>query len=339
MLNRCTPRVAELLCALALAGTVAIPAVLASAPARAADGPDRYPNRPVRVVVTAPAGSGADVVMRPVAERLAEQLGKPVLIENRPGGNNVIGMNAVAKAPADGYMLLLATTALVITPALVPNMPFDPVKDLAPIALLGTTPLLLLANPKTGITNVRELIDRARSRPGTLDYSSSGSGGALHLGMELLNAAIGTRIRHIPYKGSPDALLALVTGDVQVALNTFEGPVLAQVTAGKVLALGMTGRSRMESQPQIPTIAESGIPGFEVVSWHGMLAPGRTPAEIVNRLETEVIRALQAPAVLASLKARSMQVEGRGAAAFATFIAKELEKWPPIVKSSGATAD
>ena len=335
MLRRCTPGVMELLYALALA----IPTVLTCAPARAAEALDRYPNRPVRVVVTFPAGSGADVVMRPVAERLAEQLGKPVLIENRPGGSTVIGMNLVAKAPADGYMLLLATTSLVITPALVPNLPFDPVKDLAPIALLGTTPLLLLANPKSGIANVRELIDKARANPGMLDYASSGNGGALHLGMELLNSTIGSRIRHIPYKGSPDALLALVAGDVQVGLNTFEGPVFSQVTAGKVLVLGMTGRSRMESQPQIPTIAESGIPGFEVVSWHGMLAPGRTPAAVVNRLETEVIRALQAPAVLTSLKARSMQVEGRGSAAFATFIAKELEKWTPIVKASGATAD
>lgn len=305
----------------------------------AAESADGYPSRPVRVVVTAPAGSGADLVMRPVAERLSEQIGKPVLIENRPGGGTVIGMNLVAKAPADGYTLLLATTSLVITPGLIPNLPFDPVKDLKPLVLFGLTPLLLLANPKTSIANVRELIAAARAKPGQLNYSSSGNGGALHLGMELLKSMTGTSITHVPYKGSPEAMQAIMSGDVQVGLNTLEPPVMAQVGSGRLRALGITGRSRMETYPQIPTIAESGLPGYEVVSWHGLLAPAHIPAAIADRLESEVSKALQAPKVRAALGARGMQIEGSGSAAFAAFIGKELEKWTPIVKASGARMD
>ena len=307
--------------------------------AAAAEPAEGYPNRPVRVVVTFPAGSGADQVMRPVAERLTELLGKPVLIDNRPGGGTVIGMNVVAKAPADGYTLLLATTSLVITPGLVPNLPFDPVKDLTPLVLFGITPVILLANPATNITNVRELVAAMRARPGQLNYSSSGNGGALHLGMELLKSMTGTTITHIPFKSSSEAMQAMITGDVQTGLNTLDPPVMAQVASGRLRALGITGRKRMEAYPQIPTIAESGVPGYEVGSWHGMLAPAQTPAPVLARLEGEIIKALQTPKVRTALSGRGMQIEAAGAATFAAFIGKELEKWTPVVKASGARLD
>ncbi len=312
---------------------------LSAGHAGAAEPASSYPSRPVRVVVPFPAGSGGDAVMRPVADRFSEQIGKPVIIENRPGGGTVIGMNVVAKAPPDGYTLLLATTSLVITPGLMPNLPFDPVKDFTPLMLIGVTPLLLLADPKTNITNVRELIAAARAKPGQLNYSSSGNGGALHLGMELLKSMTGSNIAHIPYKGSPEAMQAMIAGDVQTGLNTLELPVMSQVTSGRLRALGITGRSRMENYPQIPTIAESGVPGYEVVSWHGVLAPARMPAALVERPESEFGKALQAPKVRAVLGARGMQIEASGSAAFATFIGKELEKWTPIVKASGAKVD
>lgn len=320
-------------------GCATILIALAHGQAGAAESSDSYPSRPVRAIVPFPAGSGGDAVMRPVAERLSEQIGKPVIIENRPGAGTVIGMNLVAKAPPDGYTLLLATTSLVITPGLMPNLPFDPVKDFTPLMLIGVTPLLLLADPKTNITNVRELLAAARAKPGQLNYSSSGSGGALHLGMELLKSMTGINIAHIPYKGSAEAMQSMIAGDVQTGLNTLELPVMSQVTSGRLRALGITGRSRMETYPQIPTIAESGVPGFEVVSWHGVLAPARMPAAIAERLESELGKALQAPKVRSILGARGMQIEAAGSTAFAAFIGKELEKWTPIVKASGAKMD
>jgi len=332
MIGHKIPRTIGLLCALACA---ALPAL----PAHAAESGDVFPSRALRVIVPFPAGSGADAVLRPVAQRLAEQLAKPVVVENRPGGGTVIGMNMVAKAAPDGYTLLLSTTSLVITPALVPNMPFDPVKDLAPLVLLGTTPLILLTSIKSNITTVKELIEATRARPDGLSYSSSGNGAALHLGMELLNTMIGAKIRHIPYKGSPEALHALASGDVDVGLNTLDGPVVALVNAGKVRAIGMSSRARLESMGQVPTVAEAGIPGYEVVSWHGMLAPAKTPPAILARLESEIVKALQSQPVQTSLKSRSMQIQARGSAEFAAFIAQELQKWTPIVKASGAKMD
>ena len=318
-------------CAIALSALLGVEA--AAAPA------DDYPTRSVRLVVPYPAGSGTDSVARAIAQSLGEQLGKSIVVDNRPGGGTVIGMDLVAKARPDGHTLLAATTSLVITPGLFPRLPFDPVNDFAPIVLLDTAPLLLLASPTRNVKTVRELVAMARAMPGQLNYASSGNGGAIHLGMELLKSMTGTQITHIPYKGSPAALQALLSGAVDVGINTFSPSVISQVAAGKLHALGVTGLSRLPVLPQVPTIAESGIPGYEVVSWHGLLAPARTPASIVKWIEAEAGKVLQEPNVRAILSAQGFQIENRGAALFAAFISREIAKWTPVVKASGAQVD
>lgn len=321
-------RLACAICLFALLGVEA-----AAAPA------EDYPTRSVRLVVPYPIGTGTDTVARIIAQSLSEQLGRSIVVDNRPGGGTVIGMDLVAKARPDGYTLLAATTSLVITPGLMPRLPFDPIKDFAPIVLLDTAPLLLVANGARNVKNVRELVAMARAMPGKLNYASSGNGGAIHLGMELLKFMTGTNITHIPYKGSPAALQAVLAGAVDVGINTFSPSVISHVTSGKLVALGVTGLSRLPVLPQVPTIAESGIPGYEVVSWHGLLAPAGTPAAIVKRIETDSGKVLQDPNVRAMLSAQGFQIENRGAAPFAAFISREITKWTQVVKASGASVD
>lgn len=324
----CRIRLACAICLFALSGVEA----------GAADA-ENYPTRAVRLVVPYPIGTGTDTVARVIAQSLSEQLGKSIVVDNRPGGGTVIGMDLVAKARADGYTLLAATTSLVITPGLMPRLPFDPVNDFAPIVLLDTAPLLLVANAARNVKNVRELVAMARAMPGQLNYASSGNGGAIHLGMELLKFMTGTNITHIPYKGSPAALLAVLAGAVDVGINTFSPSVISHVASGKLVALGVTGLSRSPVLPQVPTVAESGIPGYEVVSWHGLLAPAGTPASIVKRIETEAGKVLEAPNVRAMLSAQGFQIENRGPAPFAAFISREITKWTQVVKASGARVD
>lgn len=308
--------------------------LLGAAPAHA----ENYPSRPVRLVVPYPAGSGTDLVARAIAQSLSERFGKAVVVDNRPGGGTVIGMDLVAKAPADGYTLLAATTSLAITPGLYARLPFDPVRDFAPIMLLDTAPLVLVAFPGRNVTSVRELVAAARAQPAQLNYASSGNGGAIHLAMELLKFMTGVKITHIPYKGSPAALQDLLAGRVDVMFNIVSSSV-PHITSGKLRALGISGLKRSQLLPDVPTVAEAGIAGFEAVSWHGLLAPARTPAAVIKRLEAEVASVLNGATVRAVLSAQGFDIKGEGAGRFRTFIGGEIKKWTQVVKASGAQID
>ncbi len=259
-------------------------------------------------------------------------------MDNRPGGGTIIGMDIVAKAPADGHTLLAATTSLAITPGLHARLPFNPVDDFAPIVLLDTAPLVLVSSASRDVKNVRELVALARAMPGQLNYASSGNGGAIHLAMELLKFMTGVKLPHVPYKGSPAALQDLLAGRADVMFNIISSS-LPHISSGKLRALGVSGPSRSPLLPDVPTVAEAGIPGYEAVSWHGLLAPARTPGTAVKRLETDVRAVLTDASVRAVLSAQGFDIKGEGPERFKAFISREIKKWTQVVKASGAQID
>jgi len=297
-----------------------------------------YPLKPIRLVVPYPAGTGTDIVARAIGQKLSTRPGYSVVIDNRPGGGTIIGMDIAAKATPDGYTLLLATTSLAITPGLHDRLPFDPIRDFAPIMLLDSAPLLLVANGSLNIANVRDLIALAKTKPGELNYASSGNGGAIHLAMELLKTMTDIRMNHIPFKGSPAALLDVLAGRVPVMFNIISSST-PHVTSGKLRALAVSGLTRSAAVPAVPTIAESGVPGYEAVSWHGMLAPAGTPSAVLNALENETAKALREPDVKQTLESQGFDIRAENAAKFGAFVRAEVAKWTKVVKSSGARID
>jgi tripartite-type tricarboxylate transporter receptor subunit TctC len=297
-----------------------------------------YPLKPIRLVVPYPAGTGTDIVARAIGQKLSTRPGYSVVIDNRPGGGTIIGMDIAAKATPDGYTLLLATTSLAITPGLHDRLPFDPIRDFAPIMLLDSAPLLLVANGSLNIANVRDLIALAKTKPGELNYASSGNGGAIHLAMELLKTMTDIRMNHIPFKGSPAALLDVLAGRVPVMFNIISSST-PHVTSGKLRALAVSGLTRSAALPAVPTIAESGVPGYEAVSWHGMLAPAGTPSAVLNALENETAKALREPDVKQTLESQGFDIRAENAAKFGAFVRAEVAKWTKVVKSSGARID
>jgi tripartite-type tricarboxylate transporter receptor subunit TctC len=298
-----------------------------------------YPTRPIRMIVPYPAGAGTDLAARAIAQALGERLGKTVVVDNRPGGGTIIGMDIVAKAPPDGHTLLAATTSLAITPGLHGRLPFDPIRDFAPIILLDTAPLVLVtSSSRNNFKTVSDLITAARAQPGTLNYASSGNGGAIHLAMELLKFMQQVKITHVPYKGSPAALQDVLAGRVDVMFNIVSSSV-PHIASGRLRALGVSGLTRTALLPNVPTVAEAGVPGFEAVSWHGLLAPSHTPEAIVKRLEDECKQLLKDPGISKALHAQGMDANGDGARAFASFIRREIAKWTQVVKASGAQID
>ncbi len=300
---------------------------------------ESYPTRPIRMIVPYPPGAGTDLTARAIAQALSERLGKAVVVDNRPGGGTIIGMDIVAKAPADGHTLLAATTSLAITPGLHARLPFDPVRDFAPIILLDTAPLVLVSSSsRNDIRTVADLIAAARAQPNALNYASSGNGGAIHLAMELLKFMQGLKITHVPYKGSPAALQDLLAGRVDVMFNIVSSSV-PHILSGKLRALGVSGLTRSPLLPNVPTVAEAGVAGFEAVSWHGLLAPSHTPEPILRRVEDECKKLLKDANVSAVLDAQGMDPKGDGAQAFAAFIRREITKWTQVVKASGARID
>ncbi len=297
-----------------------------------------YPHRFLRVVVPYPAGSGTDIVVRSLAPKLAEQLGQGIVIDNRPGGGSLIGMELVAKAAPDGYTLLAATTSLVIAPGMHPRLPFDPVRDFAPVILLDSAPLVLVAAPSLQVRTVAELLALARARPGELQYASSGNGGSIHLAMELLKSMTGIQVAHVPYKGSPAALLDVLAGRMAVMFNIVSS-TLPHVATGRLRALANSGLTRSVLLPDVPTVAEAGVPGYEVVSWHGVLAPARTPQPVVDRLHNELHRLLGDSKIRGTLESQGFDARGERPAEFGRFIATEVGKWTRVIRQSGATVD
>lgn len=297
-----------------------------------------YPNKPIRIVIPYPPGGGVDIVIRPVAARLAERLGQPVVVDNRGGATGTIGSEAVARAAPDGYTLLAHTNAgITILPHLNKALPYDPIRDFAPVTLAASSPYLFVVDPKVAATSVAQLIALARARPGELNYASSGNGASTHLAGLLFCQMTGVKMAHIPYKGSGPATTELLAGQVQMRFSSIP-PVIQHVRSGRLRALAVSSAKRFSLLPELPTVAET-VPGFDVDSWYGVFAPAGTPAAVVRKLNTEFAAALNSPDVKALLATDGSGVVASSPESFAATIRAEYARWAPVVKESGAKID
>ena len=298
-----------------------------------------WPAHPVRVILTAPPGSSIDVLGRLIGEKLRERLGQALVSENRAAAGGTIGTDTVAKADRDGYTIGLSFTGpLATAPFLYPKLPYDPARDLAPIVLVGTAPNILAVNATLPVANFREFLQYVRARPGKLNYASIGNGSTTHLAMELLKAQAGLYITHIPYNGAPPAVQATVAGDVQAIMSN-PTSLMPLIQAGRLRPLAVTGRSRWQQVKELPTIAESGLPGFEAIAWNGFIAPAGTPREIIERLNREVNAILREPDTRARIQSAGWDPAGGSAEEFRAFMQAERSRWEPVIRRSGARVD
>jgi tripartite-type tricarboxylate transporter receptor subunit TctC len=297
-----------------------------------------YPAKSVRLVLGFPPASAADVVARVVAPRLGEGLGQPVIVENKPGAGSNIAAESVVRASADGYTLLLGTVANTINASLNKGLGFDFERELAPVAGLATAPNLLVVHPSLAVRSVKDLVAAARANPGGILYGSSGNGTAPHLSGELFNLMAGVKLVHIPYKGSPQAVTDLLAGRVLVMFSP-ASTVLPHIKAGTLRALASTGLQRASAAPELPTIAESGLAGFETAVWFGLFAPAATPREIIERLSRETAGALAAPELKSQLASQGIDVMASTPAQLGEYVRRETDKWAQVVQASGAKID
>jgi len=315
--------------------TAAIAALLACSGAAAQD---HYPSRPLRYVVASAPGGIADITARVLGPRLAEALRQPVVIEYRPAGGILVGIELVAKAIPDGTTLLSATPQVAIAQSMYKRATVDPRKELAPVALIGMIPNVLVVNPKTKATTVHELVALARANPGKLNYSSTGAGTSVHLSAELLKYQAQVNIVHVPYRGAAAAMTALIAGDVDMLVDSVP-PSLPHIRAGRVRALAVTTRERVPQLPEVPTMIESGFPGFEISGWSGVATTAGTPPGIIARLESEIRRALSQPQVVAAYENAGLTVRFMGAAEFGKFWDAEIAKFALAIRHSGAVKE
>ncbi|MET0442195.1 MAG: tripartite tricarboxylate transporter substrate binding protein [Casimicrobiaceae bacterium] len=312
-------------------------AAAAFAPAASTQTP--YPTKPVRVVVPFPAGGTTDILARAASQKLSETWGQQALVDNRPGAGGNIGAELVAKAPPDGYTLLMGTVGThAINSSLYPKMPYDHVKDFAPVILVAGVPNVLVVHPSLPVNSVQELIAYAKANPGKLNFASSGSGTSIHLSGELFKVMTGVQMTHIPYKGSAPALTDLVGGQVQLMFDNLPSS-LAFIKAGKLRALAVTSAQRSPALPDVPTVAESGVPGFEASSWFGLLAPAGTPRDIVTKINADTQKWLASPDAKDKLAAQGAAAAGGSPEDFAKHIQAETAKWARVVKESGAKVE
>ena len=319
--------------ALSLAATLAI---LAPHAARAADA---YPAKPVRFVVAFPPGGGTDIIARSIAQKLAERIAQQVVVDNRPGAGGNIGTDIVAKSAPDGYTMLMGSAGpLAINASLFGKMPFDPIKDLAPVTLAASTPNVLVVHPSLKAATVEELIALAKARPGEINFASSGHGTPAHLAGELFDSMAGVKMVHVPYKGAAPALADLLGGQVQLMFSTMP-PALPHVKDGKLRALAVTSAKRSPAAPELPTVDEIALPGFEANTWHGVVVPAGTPGAIVARLNREIVAILHLPDVVERLSGQGAEPVGSTPREFAAYIRAETVKWARVVRESGAKAE
>ena len=298
-----------------------------------------WPSKPLRLVIPFPAGGSTDIVGRLIGEKLSQGLGQPVVIDNRGGAGGTTGSDLVAKSPADGYTILMATSSThAIAASLYPNLPYDPVRDFAPITLIGMATILMVVHPSVPAKNVAEFIALAKSKPGEMMFGSTGNGSVSHLTGEYFKSMAGVNLQHVPYKGDSPMTVDLVAGRVQVAFGTAVA-FLPYVQSGKLNALAVTDAKPSPVAPKLPTVAASGLPGFEALQWFGLLAPAGTPNEGVLRLNAEIQKVLQMHDVQDKFKSLGIQVTAGGPDRFAGFIRAETAKWGKIVKASGAKVD
>lgn len=298
-----------------------------------------YPQRPIRFIVPFAAGGGGDIVVRTVAQRLTEAMGPPVVVDNRSGAGGNVGTDLAAKSAPDGYTILMANVApIAINVSLYKKLPYDSVKDFAPVSLMAVFPNVLVVHPSVAAKSVKELIALAKAHPGQLTYASAGNGSTTHLAAELFKSMAGLDMIHVPYKGGGPALVDLIAGQVNLYFGSMPA-ALPHVKNGKLRALAVTSAKRSRAAPELPTVAESGFPGFAADTWIGVLAPAGTPGPIVVRLNREIVKILQQPELEEKLSAQGAEPVTNSPEQFAAYIKSEIRKWAKVVKESGAKAD
>ena len=294
-----------------------------------------WPTGPVRIVVPFPAGGGVDTTGRLIGQRLADALGKPFVIDNRPGANGMIGSEIVAKSPKDGYTLMVNGANFVTTPSLYSKVTYDPIRDYDPISLLSLAPNVLVVHPSLPAKSVKELIALAKARPGQVNFAGSGSGSTPHLAAELFNTLANVKMVHVPYRGTGPAIVGLMSGEASVMFMPTTNAVQL-VKAGKLRGLAVTSSTRLSVLPQLPTVAESGLKGYESSQWYGMLAPAGTPAEILNVLNAHLVKIMQAPDMKQRMTDSGNVAVGSTRDAFAAHLKTEFDKWAKVIRQSGA---
>jgi tripartite-type tricarboxylate transporter receptor subunit TctC len=298
-----------------------------------------FPDKTVRIVVPYPPGGFNDTLARVVGERLSKIWSQPVLVDNRPGGNTTLGNNLVAKAPADGYTVLITPLPFAALPGLYgAQLPYDALKDFSSLVLAANTQNVLTVRNDLPVNNVKELLDYARKTPGKLNYGSTGSGSSNHLSMELLMRMTDTKMTHIPYKGSAPATLAMLSGEIDVLFDNIPN-VLQQLKAGKMKAIAVTGTQRAVLFPSVPTVAESGVPGFEVNVWFGMQLPAGTPKPLVERMNRDIVRVLKEPEVIKKFRDQGVEVIASTPAAFSLLLQSEVTKWTQVIRDANIKID
>jgi tripartite-type tricarboxylate transporter receptor subunit TctC len=318
---------------------LAVVTMVAVVGAGAAAAQDKWPAKPITYVVPFPAGGTTDTLARIIGQKLSTALGQPVVVDNKPGAGGNIGSDFVAKAAPDGYTILGGTiSSHSINPSLYPKMPYDAVKSFAPITLIGTNPLVLIVPPASSVNSLKELIAQAKAKPGSVTFASAGNGTSQHLAGEMLKAAAGIDIVHVPYKGSGPAIQDLMGGQVAMMFDT---TVVAapQIKGGKVRALAVTSARRVKGWDTIPTMAEAGLPGYEITSWQGIFAPAGTPPAVVTRLNAEIRKILQMPDVRERLEQLGIDPVANSPDEFAAFQKAEIAKWAKVVKDGGVKID
>lgn len=310
-------------------------ALLAYAPLSSAQ---TFPTKLMRIISPYPPGGGNDTLARTIAPKLSENVRQQVLVDNRPGANTIIGAEVLARSAPDGYTIILLPNVHAINPHLYPKLPYDPVKDFAPISLVGSSPLVLALHPSVPAKDVRGLVALARARSGQLAYGSSGSGSVGHMAGALFELLAGVKMQHIPYKGTAIMVTDVISGQISFTFGSALG-VLPHVRSGRMRALAVTGDSRSPAVPELPTVAEAGLPGYSIVLWYGLLAPGATPSDVINRLNAEIAKVVGDSEIRSRLAAQGVDAAGSSPAALAALIAADLKKYGELIKRSGAKSE
>ena len=322
-----------LLSALLLSLPIAVPLAIA----QTSSAKDNYPNKPIRFIVTYPPGGGNDIIARLIAQKLSESMGQPVQVDNRAGAGGTIGTAAAAKSPADGYTIVLVSPPFVMAPSLYPNLPYDTIKDLTPVTVIGAVPNVLVAHPSVPAKSVAELIAYARAKPMALSAATLGSATTQHLAAAMFNSMSKTDILLVPYKGSAPGMNDLLGGQVQMMFNAMPS-TLAHIKSGQLRALGVTSLKRSPLAPDVPTVAET-LPGFEISTWYGVLAPAGTPEAIIARLNREIIHVAQLPDIKKKLEDMGVELQLSTPAAFGVLIKSEMAKWAEVIRVTGVKAE
>ena len=295
---------------------------------------DKFPEKPMRMIVPLAPGGGSDIVARMIAAPLSDRWGQPVVVDNRPGAGSTVGTSMAAKALPDGYTVMVSSSSMAISPALHRKLDFDMRRDFAPVTLLASQPSVLAVHPSVKAKNIRELVALAKAQPGKLAYGSAGVGSATHLGSELFRVSAQLDLLHVPYKSAGLATTAAISGEVQILLTNMAS-ALPQVKAGRLRGLGVTSSKRSLLAPEMPTVAEAGVPGFEYATWYGMVVPAATPQKRIARMHAGTLAVLNAPDMRARMQGRGLEIHGTSEQDFGRYLTTELARWQRVVKAAG----